>query len=166
MLASLQLENFVVESLHVRCNVDGVTSDTHDRSQSFHIDIRPGVRRAEGTNHFLVTLQVRLNHRQEAFDRFGFSVDLILLGFFSFASDVDEKTMRQMISLNGPSILYGVARGIVAQALALTEVGKIVLPSINFTEVMTQGDLQRRQRKERPDRAARGPSSGSRPNQA
>ena len=39
-----------------------------------------------------------------------------------------------MASLNGTSILYGVARGIISQISANTILGKMILPTINFIE--------------------------------
>ena len=39
-----------------------------------------------------------------------------------------------MIGLNGPAILYGVARGVVAQATANCRYGKFVLPAMNFVK--------------------------------
>jgi len=41
-----------------------------------------------------------------------------------------------MIGLNGLVILYGTARGIVAQATANCLHGKFILPSVNFVELV------------------------------
>lgn len=41
-----------------------------------------------------------------------------------------------MIAPNGLSMLYGVARGVVANATAMSWHGKFVLPSLNLIEII------------------------------
>jgi preprotein translocase subunit SecB len=54
-----------------------------------------------------------------------------------------------MIGLNGLSILYGVARGVVAQATANCPHGKFILPSVNFIELMKSKAKESRTKKKR-----------------
>ncbi|NOY64146.1 MAG: hypothetical protein GXO97_01905, partial [Nitrospirae bacterium] len=61
---------------------------------------------------------------------------LKLNGFFSFPEGTEEETIKKMIGLNGLVILYGTARGIVAQATANCLHGKFILPSVNFIELV------------------------------
>jgi hypothetical protein len=47
---------------------------------------------------------------------------------------VSEDIVERAITLNGISILYGIARGIISQVSGQTVVGMIVLPTVNFIE--------------------------------
>ncbi len=59
---------------------------------------------------------------------------LRITGFFSFAKGTDEQMIEKMIPLNGLAILYGIARGVVAQATANSMHEKFILPTVNLVE--------------------------------
>jgi preprotein translocase subunit SecB len=80
---------------------------------------------------------------------------LKLTGFFCFVEGTDEEIINKMIGPSGLSILYGVARGVVAQVTGNSWHGKFILPSMNFIELMkgkaqaieTAKKISRRKRK-------------------
>ncbi|CAH2031686.1 protein-export chaperone SecB [Trichlorobacter ammonificans] len=87
---------------------------------------------------FMVTLVVDVNHDDKAFERGDYRIHVKLSGFFSFTEGTDEAMINAMIAQNGLSMLYGVARGTVADATATSWHGKFVLPGVNFIEVIKQ----------------------------
>ena len=66
-------------------------------------------------------------------------------GFFSFPPDTEEETIQKMVGLNALAVLYGIARGVVAQVTANGPHGKFILPTVNFVEMLKKkvgaGDL-------------------------
>jgi preprotein translocase subunit SecB len=139
MLAPLQLDDVVVESLLVRTNTDELP-DPVSADQTPVPDVSLDILRVENELKFLIPFLVRINHRKADFRRYGYSVELKVLGFFSFPDKFEEHEAGHMIHTNGPAILYGVARGIIVQTLALTIAGKVILPSVNFVEIMRRRD--------------------------
>jgi preprotein translocase subunit SecB len=144
-MSPLRLDEFVLESFRIRTNLadpwpSGASGGVPVVDVDFHaLGARSGRR-------FLVPLSIRVNRRRQDFTRFGYAVDVSIFGYFSIEGDIDDDTAHQMINLNAPSILYGIARGIVAQGLSLTRAGKIILPSINFVELLRQRVEQRQRR--------------------
>lgn len=145
-LADLRLDDVVVESLVIRTNTDGPPDPrAHDLVPEPAVTL--DILRVKDELKFLMPFRVRMNTSKSDFRRFGYSLDLKLLGFFSFEAGFDEHQAGHMIHASGPPILYGVARGIAAQALALTVAGKMLLPSINFVEIMRRRDHQLHRRR-------------------
>lgn len=164
MQSPLRLDEFVIESLHVRTRVD--ESPVRGSAHAPTLDVHADVLRAGEELRFLIPLTVRVNHKPADYRLHGFALDLKLLGFFSFDQELDEDQVNHLITLNAPSILYGIARGIVAQVMALTNTGKHILPSVNFVELMRQRAERRGRGRARTappayDDAAKVPDDGS-----
>ena len=65
-----------------------------------------------------------------------FEITLSLESFFT-TSDLDKNNFKQMLLLNGNSTLYSIARSHILTISALSfDSGKIVLPMINFMELL------------------------------
>lgn len=148
--APLRLDEFVVESLNVRIRPEGPEGDADAEVPT--PDVEVDILRAGDELQFMVPIEIRLNRHAAEFLRYGYGLDLRLLGFFSFEAELDAQQANRLITLNAPSILYGVARGIVAQVLALTSAGRVVLPSINFVQIMQDREkrLRRVSRRKKP----------------
>ena len=81
---------------------------------------------------------MRINVAAEGYtveDNPSHGISLTVVGFFLFAPGTDEEQMQRMIRINGSSILYGIARGIVGQATGASQHGQFVLPTVNFVDV-------------------------------
>lgn len=85
---------------------------------------------------FAIHMKIELNKTEEKSSAPPYNIYIDLIGFFSFAEDIDEETAKRMIAINGPVILYGVARGIIANATANFKYGKFVLPTVNFLKML------------------------------
>lgn len=135
MQAPLRLDDIVVESLHVRAALHPPTAIEADATLP-EPRVEVDILRAEDEARFMVPFSVRINQKSAEFSRRGYALDIKLVGYFSFDPGTDEEAMGRLITINAPAILYGVARGIAAQAFALTNAGRMLLPSVNFVEIM------------------------------
>jgi len=150
MLADLRLDDAIVESLQVRVNVQasGLLGSPDEAPVP---EVELDILQAGADLRFLIPMTIRVHRRKAELDRFGYALNLRILGYFSFPAGTSDQHVAHLIRLNAPAILYGVARGIAAQALALTSVGRVFLPSVNFVEIMKQrSERRRRSRRELP----------------
>lgn len=135
MLAQLNLNEYFVDELAFVANHDHVSSGTRTAALDMDFDIS---RNPSKPLEFMISMTVDINRRDEDFQNSDYRVHLKLTGFFSFTDGTTEETISSMIAPNGLSILYGVARGTVANATATSWNGKFVLPAMNLTELIKQ----------------------------
>ena len=133
MKALLDINDYIVEELTIRGN------DAFQKAakvQEGQIDISFNVKRKGKEPLFMISMAIELNKSKQVFASNAYYVYLKINGFFSFPKDTPEETMQKMIGLNGTVMLFGVARGVVAQATANGAHGKFVLPAVNFVELI------------------------------
>ena len=123
----LQLESFFVESLTYRAR-EGFDiklpplEQVDVKSDSFQLKV--------ALNRFMVRLWVKVSQKEGSNARC--DLDLRLVGFFVLAEGLDKPMQLAMHGQNAPSILYGVARQIVAETTGNGPWGKVFLPTMNF----------------------------------
>lgn len=137
MQSLLKISDYFVEELRVKAN--GAYKGTSAEEDALETSV--GIKRKGKEPHFMIQMKVKLNNKKVDFDNARYYVYLEISGFFSFAEGTDEEAIRKMIGLNGPAILYGVARGVVAQATANCRYGKFVLPAMNFVKAQSKQQL-------------------------
>lgn len=145
MQSLLDISDYSVDELHVKANPAYNCDGTPEEPNVLETSI--GVKRRGKEPHFMVKMTLELNGDKEDFDRARYHIYLDISGFFGFTDGTDEETIKKMIGLNGPAILYGIARGVVAQATANCRHGKLVLPAVNFVEAMQKQPPGKRRRK-------------------
>ena len=133
MQSRLNINEYFVEELQVKTNPNYKKLKKEDKGE---ISTSIGIKRKGKEPLFMIQMKIELNKSQKAFSSAPYYIFLEISGFFSFVPEVDEETIKKMIGLNGPAILYGVARGVVAQATANCRHGKFILPTVNFVEAM------------------------------
>jgi preprotein translocase subunit SecB len=139
MQSLLNITDFFVDELKVRINHEYKKSGKEIADVTTSI----GIKRKAKEPEFMINMTVELNKSKEAFAKAPYYIYLDIVGFFSFIEGTDEETMSKMIGLNCPAIIYGVARGIVAQATANFRHGKFVLPTVNFVEAMKKAQSKK-----------------------
>lgn len=139
--APLRLDEFFIESFTIYAPVAAVQQGQEADDPELGVDVG-AILRVPDDLRFLVPLTVALKWPGVGGARKPPSLRLQMAGFFSLESGTDEHQALHLISLNAPSILYGIARGIIVQSLALTAIDKYILPSVNFIEVMRQREAQ------------------------
>ena len=135
MLAQLNLNDYFIDEFAFAANRKREASSTTSGTIDIDFNIN---RSSENPLDFMITQVIDINRRDEDFEQGDYRIHLKLSGFFSFAEGTSEEMINGMIAHNGLSILYGVARGSVADATATSWHGKFVLPAVNFIELVRQ----------------------------
>lgn len=133
MQAQLNLNDYYINELSFVANRDHIPSEALCGTIDLDFDIK---RNSDNPLDFMIYLRVDVNPREEDFEKCDYRIHLCLSGFFSFEKGTAEDTISNMIATNGLSMLYGVARGMVANATAMSWHGKFVLPSLNLIEII------------------------------
>ncbi|MCK5132862.1 MAG: hypothetical protein KAR40_11995 [Candidatus Sabulitectum sp.] len=67
---------------------------------------------------------------------FGWSIDVEIVGIFSFPKGTSISDMEGIVRVNGCTILYGLLRGHLASVTGAFPSGPYVLPTVNMLEVV------------------------------
>lgn len=137
MIAQLQLENYIVDELTFQTNTPYVTKDDTLLAPTVDVDfeIKP---HGKDPNRFLVGMVVDLNKGQAPKKYSNYQIHLSLLGWFQFQEGVEEATKKKMIVANGTSILYGIARTVIAQLTGTLGNQRFILPTVNLLALAKQ----------------------------
>lgn len=149
MLAQLELRQAHLKAVEVRVSSAWDTTPAPEDLCRYDHQLEIEVRKRRGHWDFRVGLDVTFAPRKGETCRF----DLLhvgLVGLFHLPDDVDESLVSTLVPLNCLAILYGIARGVVAQATGMVPGGPFMLPPVNFVEFMKK----RRSRKRTADLAA------------
>ena len=134
LLAGLQLDRYLVDDLIFKCNKFATTKEDKPVDQILGVDFDVK-ENTEDKNRFLLEMKVDLNEGQ-AFKKFqSHQIHLHLLGWFRFTTNLDDATKARMLLTNASSILYGVARSIVANLTGSLGAERYILPSLNLMEI-------------------------------
>ena len=143
MQSLLNIDEYFVDELQVKTNPNYKKQKKEEKGE---ISTAISIKRKGKEPFFMIQMKIELNKAQKAFSSAPYYLLLEISGFFSFMSEINEETINKMIGLNGPVILYGVARGVVAQATANCRHGKFILPTVNLLEAMKK-DAEQKKRK-------------------
>lgn len=69
-------------------------------------------------------------------DTFGWSIDVEIVGIFSFPEGTASNDMEGIVRVNGCTILYGLLRGQLSSVTGAFPSGPYVLPTVNMLEVV------------------------------
>lgn len=141
MQSLLNIDEYFVDELQVKTNPNYKKLKKEEKGE---INTSIGIKRKGKEPFFMIQMKIELNKSQKAFSSAPYYILLEISGFFSFVPEVDEEMINKMIGLNGPVILYGIARGVIAQATANCRHGKFVLPTVNFMEAMKKDTVQKK----------------------
>jgi len=120
-------------------------SDVCGRGPDFELGFDLDVQEIHPTA-FAVLVGVRAVRPDDAAPQSLQRIEVTIEGRFSLPPDTPDEVIAQLVPLNCFAMLYGVARGIVAQATGLTPDGCVWLPSVNFVALLqgatreTEGD--------------------------
>ena len=126
----LQLNSFFLEQLSYRATPlpEFDPSKPLEERHNVDYDIAPN---ASGG----FTVRLSLGVTAEPGKNCRCQLTLSLIGFFSMAPGTDDKTRDSMLTLNAPSILYGIARQIVAETTGNGPWGKVFLGTADFVQI-------------------------------
>jgi len=132
--AQLQLDGYIAEELSYRFNrqLKQKPNTAFVSRVGVDFDVKEN---KEDKDQFLIVQMIQVNRREEDFKKSRYQINMRLLGRFRFESGIKEDVKNRMIFNNGPSILYGIARGIVAQLTGALGTEKFILPAVNFLAI-------------------------------
>lgn len=143
MIAQLQLNNFFADFLSVKTNPffdpkikEGVISGKIKCSMEIGIP-KDGVQVP-----YKVSLDVSVDPATKKPALEPYAVKIKIVGFFTFKGEITNDQREKMLKLNGATILYGVARGIIAQTTGGGFHGKYILPAVNFVDMFKKKENQ------------------------
>lgn len=135
LLADLQLDRYLVDDLVFKCNKMGVTKNTKLATPTIGIDFDVKDH-AKDKNRFLLDMVIDLNEGQELEKFETHQIHLHILGWFHFTAELDANTRAKMLATNASSMLYGVARTIVANLTGSLGAERYILPTLNLLAVI------------------------------
>lgn len=138
-LARLQLLEYRLETLIVEFNEDWLEAaeagEAEEHSETYNVEAKVAFysdKDAEGK----AAIRLLVNCTpQTGLCRFR-QVKVALWGIFIADSTLDEDERARYFGLDGPSILHGLARGIVASATGGCVEGPFIIPALNFAEIL------------------------------
>ena len=98
--------------------------------------VRVDVYQPEGNSEYFVRLEVWLSAGRATKANEPYQFRLRVVGQFYFLEGTPQELQEWMIYANGASILYGIARTMLAEGTSSGRAGRYILPSINFIEVL------------------------------
>jgi len=138
IISSTQLRDFRLADLHVEFNDEWLwTPEEEHCPESYDVDPDFGVHSSPHDEDVLIRLSLTCLPVASAPGacRFG-QVAATVWGVLHFADDVDDAERERRVFLNGPVILHGLLRGVVASATGSCAGGPFILPTVNYVEVL------------------------------
>ena len=135
----LEVENYYVQSLRFDTNDDYVDEQpsTGELSVDFAVFTHP-----EDALRVQVSMLIAISETEAAKNE-PYTLQVDLYGFFRFKPDTPEETVRKMVFSNAVPILYGIARGCVAQATATSFMGRSCFRHITLSNLLSGRRQQR-----------------------
>ena len=134
MKARLQLKDYWLEDL--QWSPVEPPAEPLETDDSILPKLRLSVLHKEDSSDYLCKLQIFLTKGRALKAGAPYHFRLQLFGQFEFLEGTSTETQHRMIHVNGSSILYGVARGVLAEATSQARAGKYILPAINLIELL------------------------------
>ena len=132
----LQLEDFWITRLDFRAKEDHSTEEAVTTEPLPRLTWEIATTPADS---YSIKLRVSENS-----PRYHLLVDVT--GIFSFKQNTTDQTRELMIAVNGPSILYGIVRGVVSGISGMSQAGRSAMPSINIVALNQRRERQRARR--------------------
>lgn len=135
MPSPLKCRGYFVTELMVTANPE------YDAKTSAKLDFKDlqveasaeAVPNESGTRVWRVMLHVRQNVGPEKNAPYNFGI--VLLGHFEVHPEYPDAKIRQLVSINGSSILYSAARQILRDAMHNGPFDALLLPTVSFSEL-------------------------------
>jgi len=135
--APLNFHDYFVSELAVKSNpvFDPKLREQDEIPLSVKLSVKD---KKNDPKQFLLQLEYALGKTKNNLAGCPYYISIHISGFFQIVNDFEENKIFELKHLNAPAILYGTARGIIAQNTASAQHGKFILPPINFVEILKQ----------------------------
>lgn len=106
-----------------------------------NIKAKVGVGQKEGQDEdprdFVVNLEITIDGKEG--NPAPYLVDIAVVGVFNVLSTLARERRRDLVTVNGASILYGVVREVVLSLTSRFSTGPMTLPGMNFEDTVLSG---------------------------
>lgn len=130
--SKLQLEHYYLEELHFaltdESGTEAIENEIPLRAEDVDVTVEAG-QNPDNELEWLFRLKVVLN---DADSKFPYKFTILLAGFFNVSEDCEPEMREQLATINGPSLLYGAAREVLATISARSRFVSIFLPPVRF----------------------------------
>jgi len=137
-LSALNLKQYVLTNFSIKSSVPNVASqeDLAKLMAGSHSNIRTQVEIAKNEeNKRLWKVVLRVMVRPSENSTFcPYVIDAELLGFFEVNQSVDESGIVDLVTCNGPALLFGAARELILLITGRGPMSPFVLPSVTFVD--------------------------------
>jgi len=137
ILSLMTVEKTVLRSLNLTTNPSWGRGNESKEPTIPEPVINYAVHKATDRPKFSVLIDIRLDWSEGPDSPFS-SIQAVLSGFYSFPGETLEETMHDYVPTLCLVNLYGVARGLIAQATGLCAGGPFILPLVNMNEVVRE----------------------------
>lgn len=141
MISPLQLNNYFVKELSYRSNPAYNAEPTvrNEGTITCNMEFKTAL---NAPDHFMVALVITVEPSTVTPALDPYHINMRIEGYFNFSpgADISQPEKERMVSLNGSSILMGLARGLVAQATGVSEFGKYLLPTVNLVSAFKSAE--------------------------
>lgn len=129
--AGIELIGMTIKNITVENDIVDVDREA---KRSFGLNINePYFEETEDGIFSQMTIDFGVEIEQEEGQKF--KLDMSLEGAFLSEEDVDEKTFKQLVEINGATAIIGIARGKIETITAnIFNNGKVVIPFVNVIE--------------------------------
>lgn len=129
-LAPIRLERYFITHL----NVVALKQFSREQPHTYDFkDLQSEVNVTENKkqpNVFQVSLM--LKHTPQPKENLPYAYSMQIIGFFEVHPKWPRAKAEELVKINGPAVLYGAAREILAQTTSRGPWGSILLPTVNF----------------------------------
>ena len=153
MLSPMQLLSARLESLAIDVNPNFEAGG--QKPAAFAIAHHCELAHNEDRSQCMVLLRVDCKPKARTTKNHAFKrVSAVVRGFFALPAEIPEETAQNVVPLSCMAVLYGIARGFVAQATALAPGGPVFLPLMDLSDLTPAQDKKPSKRRARGKRMA------------
>ena len=132
MSSPMQLEDYIILDLKFSSNC---ASDINCSGETdFRFDFN--IKEREKGKDYILNVRFTFGPSKQEEEKNPYNISISLSGHFLFPGKTDKQKRDRLLLLNGTSILYGIARGLISQITANSVHGKWVIPTVNFIELI------------------------------
>jgi len=137
MPSPMLLEDFIIDNIELKSNILPETR-RKKKEINYGFDFDIGINKIKPFEKYILKLSLRFFSPEKSASKCPYILNITLLGRFVFLEKINKMDRDNLLLLNGTSILYGIARGIVSQITANSRNGKWILPTLNFIELIKE----------------------------
>lgn len=131
-----ELEDFFLTRLNVEALNCAPDLEAHAARISFDYDLAAAV---EDEHRIKMEMSFSMNAApEEEPSRCPYAIDAVIVGYFKFPQDLEDKQIAYLCRVNTMTMLYGILRGQIATMTGSFPHGKFTLPAVMMQDVVIQ----------------------------